>query len=371
MKYWRGYLVAAIIAALSWGLTRFAETYTVLVDMIYPYVTRLVQNFLASWSSSVAFCVWQVILVVAVILLIASIVLMILFRWNPIQWFGWVLTGVSVVFLLNTAMYGLNDYAGPLADDIRLEDAEYAYTVSELKDAAVYYRDIANELSEQVTRDSNGDARFADFSTLAEQAGDGFDVLTYQEYLSVFAGSTVPVKELGWSGIFTSRGITGLTVPLTGEAAVNPEIPAVCLPFAMCHEMAHRMTISIDSDASMAAFMACAYNPSVEFRYSAYFMAYRYCYNTLASISSSVAQSAVAELESGEGGSLRHDLDTYNSFFGKHAASDTDSQVSDLLVVWHIEKIVLPQQVEETVPFDPRDPSHVDLTGIANAKTGS
>ena len=63
MKYWRGYLVAAILAAITWGLTQLAQRYTVLVDMVYPYLTRTVQSFLSSWTAGVDFCLWQVALV--------------------------------------------------------------------------------------------------------------------------------------------------------------------------------------------------------------------------------------------------------------------------------------------------------------------
>ena len=70
MKYWRGYLVAAIFAACSWGLQQFAATHATLVDMVYPYVTRLIQDFLAGWSATADFCVWQ-----AVLLVFAAVVL--------------------------------------------------------------------------------------------------------------------------------------------------------------------------------------------------------------------------------------------------------------------------------------------------------
>ena len=120
MKYWRGYLVAAILAACTWAFREFAQTHSRLVDMIYPYVTRMVQNFMANWSSGVDFCLWQAILLALVVLAVASIVLMIIFKWNPIQWLGWVLAGAACLWMLHTGMYGLNNYAGPLADDIRL-----------------------------------------------------------------------------------------------------------------------------------------------------------------------------------------------------------------------------------------------------------
>ena len=69
---------------------------------------------------------------------------MVILRWNPIQWFGWVLAAVSIVYFLHTGIYGLNSYAGPLADDIRLDVEEY--TLSQLVDATTYYRDKANGL---------------------------------------------------------------------------------------------------------------------------------------------------------------------------------------------------------------------------------
>ena len=59
MKYWRGYLVAALVGAFCWGLIEFAQSHWLLVDMIYPYMTRMVQDYLANWSAGVPFCLWQ------------------------------------------------------------------------------------------------------------------------------------------------------------------------------------------------------------------------------------------------------------------------------------------------------------------------
>ena len=367
MKYWRGYLVAIIAAACAWGLARFAEAHSVLVDMVYPYVTRMIQSFLAQWSTGVEFCVWQVLLLVLGVLVLLSVVLMILFKWNPIQWFGWVLAGVCLIGLVNTGIYGLNEYAGSLAQDVRLENTEYNYTVRELEQAAIFYRDKANALAEQVSRDSNGAVQYPEFTQLAEMAGEGFQILTYEQYLSVFAGSRLPVKELGWSDYFSSQGITGMTVALTGEAAVNPQIPAVCLPFAMCREMGRRMSIAGDRDASFAAFLACNANSSPEFQYSAYFMAFNYCYESMKTLGTSSGEAALQKFEAGISRNLWQDLDSYNRFFGEKKR--LNSEVCDLLVVWHIQEYVLPLLMEdEENLFDPKDESAVDLTGIVNAK---
>ena len=390
MKYWRGYLIAAIIAAITMVINRLASTYSKLVDMVYPYLTRTVQTFLAEWSGGLDFCIWQVAAVVLILLGLVTVVLMIILRWNPIQWLGWILTGVACVWLLNTCIYGLNYHAGPLSDDIRLNVTEY--TLEELEDAAIYYRDRANELSNLVDRDSNGNVIFPEFEDMAQQASEGFQTLTYQNTYSIFAGSSVPVKKLGWSKMYTSMGITGVTNGMTGEAAVNPEIPDVGIPFTMCHEMAHRMCIAIERDANFGAFLACQANSSKEFQYSGYFMAYLYCYDALYSQGSAEATTAAARIDSGVEANFRADMDAYDRFFhenikkgankmannindrylktsGDEAGIDSYAQVSDLLVSWHIQQIVIPSQQEDDVSvFDPYDESQVDLSGIVNAK---
>ena len=388
MKYLWGYLTAGIFGAITWVLMQFGQRFSTLVDMVYPYVIRTLQGMLAQWSGSVDFLVWQVLAVALGVVALASLVAVIVLRRNVISWAGWMLAIVSFVYLLHTAMFGLNYYAGSLSDDIRMEVGRYA--VSELAEATEYYRDKANELSTQVSRDESGVASFASFRELAQQAGEGFQTLTHEYYYPVFAGSTEPVKELGWADMYTSMGITGFTCGITGEAAVNPQIPDVALPFTMCHEMAHRMCIAPERDANFAAFLAASVNESVEFRYSAYFMAYRYCYNVLSTANSTEAAAAAGRISSGVSAEMLRDIQYYDAFFsskkddaatkvadtvndtylkasGDSAGIQSYGQVCDLLVNWHIEQVVLPELTIDVEPFDPYDESQVDLTGIVNA----
>ena len=381
MKYWRGYLIAFIFAVITWALMQFGNSYTNLIDMIYPYVIRTLQNMLTQWSSSVDFVVWQTVVMVLVIIGLATAVLMIVLKWNPIQWFGWVLAAAAGLYMLHTLVFGLNYFSGPLADDIRLEVG--AYTVDELTEAAEYYRDKANELAVLVNRDAEGNVDFADFDTLAEQAGNGFEKLTYEYSFPVFAGETIPVKKLGWSGWYTKRGVTGITIGLTGEACVNPNIPDILLPFTMSHEMSHRMCIYTEEDANFAAFLAGHVNESIEYQYSAYFMAYRYCYTSLVSANTTQTSAAAARVSSGACDELLRDMESYNKFFSKVGSSGSASatnltpdengfvsygKVTDLLVSWHIQQIVLPSITVEEDPFDPYDPSQVDISDNVNYK---
>ncbi|MBQ8833569.1 MAG: DUF3810 domain-containing protein [Oscillospiraceae bacterium] len=389
MKYWGGYLTAAVFGAITWVLMQFGERFSQLVDMVYPYVIRTMEAYLAEWSGGVDFLLWQLLAVALAVVILASLVVVLAMKKNLVTWAGWVLAALSLVYMLHTALWGLNYYAGDLAEDMRLEVAQY--TLEELTEATEYYRDKANSLSLDVPRDSEGNVEYPDFDTLANMAGEGFQTLTYSYSYPVFAGSTYPVKELGWADMYTSMGITGFTFGLTGEAAVNPQIPDVSLPFTICHEMAHRMCIASERDANFTGFLACSVHSDVTFRYSAYFMAYRYCYNALASVNTQAAAAAAARVSNGVGDALRYDLNAYNSFYSqKKSASATKiadtvndtylkasgevsgvasyGQVCDLLVNWHIQTVVLPSLTVEESPFDPYDENQVDLSGIVNAR---
>ena len=202
---------------------------------------------------------------------------------------------------------------------------------------------------------------------------------------SIYGGDYTPVKALGWADMYSSMGITGFTCFLTGEAAVNPQIPAISQPFTICHEMAHRMCVAHEDAANFSAYLACEASVSREYQYSGYFMAFRYCYNALYSVD----PAAATRILSGCVNELKWDLDNYNNFFSSkkdeqaadvaNTANDTYLKVSgesegiasygsvcDYLVNWY-----LSEYAEETVEeqqFDPFDETQVDLTGIANAK---
>ena len=389
MKYLWGYITAAILGAIAWALNQFGAEFTTLVDMVYPYVIRTVQTFLAQWSSGVDFLVWQVLAVVLVVIVLAGLTAVLAMKKSIIPWAGWSVALVCFVYLLQTVMYGLNYHSGDLADDIRLKVSQY--NLYELVEATTYYRDRANVLAEQMDRDAEGNLIFDDFDTLAEKAGKGFQVLTYEHSYPVFAGSTLPVKKLGWADMYTSMGITGFTCGITGEAAVNPQIPPIALPFTMSHEMAHRMCIATERDANFSAFLAGSVHPDVQFEYSAYFMAYRYCYNALTAVNTLDSANAVQEIVTGISPKLQNDLVRYDTFFSSHRdASATKladnvndtylkisgdeagvlsyGQVCDLLVNWHIDQVVIPSLLIEQSPFDPYDETQVDLSGIVNAR---
>lgn len=388
MKYWRGFLVAGILAAITLGLQWIAKRFTQLVDMVYPYLTREIQGFLAGWSGGVDFTVWQVLVMLIIAVLAASIVLMIVLKWNFFQWMGWILSGASLIWLLHTGIYGLNYYAGPLSEDIRMRDYT-GYVQTNLEDATIYFLSKANTLAMEMPRDEQGNLQTGSFAELAEKAGSGFETLKFDTG-AVFGGNTSPVKELAWADFYSAMGITGVHMPITGEAAVNPQTPAVALPFTMCHEMAHRMCIAKENDANFAAFLACLANEDPAFQYAGYYMAYRYCYSALLSEGTAEAVAAAARIDLQVNPYLRFDIKQYNNFFnsnrnevldkvgnavndtyikasGDENGTESYSNVSDLLVNWYVEEMVMPYlEEEDDTSFDPMDKDYIGgiLEGI-------
>ena len=378
MKTIKGYLFALFFAAITLGCTLLARWYGDVLDTFYPYVTRQLQAILAWLSGKMPFLVWQGAVYVLAAVLIFSIVMMILKKWRFFRWLGWVLCVVSFGWMLHTCFYGLNYYASPLSQDIRLESRPL--TQKELEAATIYFRDNANALAASMPRDGDGNLLYDDFETLASKAGEGYENLKMTGY-SVFAGSTLPVKRLGWAKLYSSMGICGVSMAITGEAAVNPMIPNFSQPFVMCHEMAHRMCIAPEDDANFAAFLACEANGNDQFRYSAFYMAYSYCYNELARAD----YAALREIHKEANEFLRRDMKTYSNFFAKEqnkvattvanaannayiqASGDKNGiasygQVVTQLVNWYLEKTQ--DEISQQAPFDPLDKDYIsDILG--------
>ena len=182
MKHWRGFIAAAIFAAISTALVAFAKTHPVLVDMVYPYLSRIFSSAMADFTSGTTTVIWQILLLIGIVVIIGTGVLTWFTKKSPLQWLGWVLASIMCVSTLSTAAYGLNAYASPMADDINLNI--YDYTVSELNEATVYFRDNANKLAEKLPRNKKGthrsvtDEERAAILAVAETSRSGLWILT-------------------------------------------------------------------------------------------------------------------------------------------------------------------------------------------------
>lgn len=218
------------------------------------------------------------------------------------------------VFMMS---YGFAYYCTPLPDKLGLETRP---TEAEtLRDTAAWLMREACALSVSVPRNAEGSMTFGSFDAIADTIASGYDTLAsdYGIYRSTYA----PVKRVRSWHAMSSFGITGIYIPFTAESCVNPDNTVPALPFTMAHEMAHRLMIAPEDEANFSAFLACRAHSDRRVRYSAYFMAYRYCINALHSADPALSY-AVMDMATPE---LNHDLDELNALIQKYASPVQDA----------------------------------------------
>lgn len=76
-------------------------------------------------------------------------------------------------------------------------------------------------------------------------------------------------------------GVSGYFNPFTHEAQVNSAIPVAGYPFTVVHELTHQMGIGFEDESNFIAFIKLKDNPSVWFRYSAYYQSVQYLLRSL------------------------------------------------------------------------------------------
>ena len=318
----------------------------------YPDFSRSMMQIIGGATSIVPFAVCEICAILLIALFIFTLVRAIM-KTRIVRWLAGLLLVVSVGVFAFVSLWGLNYYAPPMAE--RLGMQEQQFTAEQLKQAAEYYRDMANLTAKNVERNSDGSMKAYDFDALAQSAGEGFDILA--EDFDCFSGSTVRVKSLLCSPLMGKIGMTGGFICLTGEACVSSSTYRAAMPFTMCHEIGHRMAFAREDEANFAAFLACSVSERPEFAYSGYYMAFLYCYNALYKVDAAGAAKVWAgvgdELAADCGAATKHYEEVrsdaaaevadsvysgYLNAFSVESGTQSYGEVADLLILWYYER---------------------------------
>ncbi len=167
-------------------------------------------------------------------------------------------------------------YAPTFAESSGLEDGPVS--TEALESATVYFAGLANEYAAQVERD--GDGVFA---------GDREDIIGRAARVYRAAAEKWPClrgEELRPKGMFFSKvmsllDFTGFYFPLTGEANLNLDSPAVMLPATAEHEISHQRGVAREQECNFIAVAACMESEYADYRYSGALLAYIYLGNAL------------------------------------------------------------------------------------------
>lgn len=350
---------AAVLVGLSLLLML---VFSQLADQLfygYRVFSKGLLSVQATISSVAPFALWDFLVLGFVLAAIVTLVIRIRSKKQIVPWFSVVALVLSAVFLLFTGGWALNHYAPPLAEQIGLDVRDRS--IQDLDETTKYYLEQASRLAESVPRDENGTLVRQDFNELACCAGTAYEPLAAS--CAIYSGgSDKPVKALLlWGGPLLYSGYVGIFFSPTGEACVAPDCADADLPYAMCHEAAHRLGIASEDEANFSAFLACASSEDARFRYAGYYNAFVYCLNALYANDSDRARAMLAEASESDlrdGLALvRHDMsctaehyqeyesgfetvgdvvnDTYLKGFGEEEGIKTYGLVVDYLIALH------------------------------------
>ena len=275
--------VLAALTAAAVGLARFLPEFWF---SFYTDFSRAAMRYLGAAFGWVPFPVWELLLGLLLLGAVAGLI----YAVKKARVLGF-LTGLLELLVLLTALFvglwGLNGFAPDIGTQTGLKLERYS--VDQLKKAAAYYADEASAWSVRVERDEAGNVVLPELEALSQEALAAYGRLAEEN--ERFAVSLPRVKPLLGSKAFAYMGTTGVFVCLTGEAAVSTETFPLSLPFTVCHELGHSLAVAREDEANYLGFLACRASERPLLRYSGYYSAFLYCYNSLYAEDAAAARS--------------------------------------------------------------------------------
>jgi len=351
MKTISRFISSAILVALTVAILYLAGQFPTAFSAWYPKISQGLLGALGTVSAAVRLPLWEIgaalLILWALYTLIRAIVKRKLFRWlSGLVW------GAAFLLFAFVLLWGAGHKLPTKTSSIvTLKDA----SVTELTDATRYFAKNLDELAPQLSRGQDGKVTLAEFDALSEKVALSYSLLA-EKYTAIPKAANLTAKELLVGDLFGYLGITGVFVPVTGEATVSPHTYPSSLPHTIAHEMAHRLGACAEEDANFLGFLACVTSEDVQLRYSAHYSAFIYCYNALYKADPSAAE----EIFKGMSDVSRRDValatehyapyegkvqeaadklnDTYLKAAGQEAGVRSYGLVSDALIAWYREK---------------------------------
>ncbi len=322
-----------------------------LVFLVYPGISQNILRIVGGFFSVFPIAMWEILALVGLVWMIYTFIRDIS-ELHILRWITGVVLFATVCVFAMTLLWGLNNYSPPMHEKLGLSGEETS--TDQLRRAAIYYRDKANETARRAERDENGDLVYDSFRELAQETSDSYMLLAV-EY-DCFRGPRFQPKRLILGEML---GIEGIFVPFTGESGVSGDTYSVCLPFVMCREIGHGCGFTDRGEAEFAAFLACMASDSTQLQYSGYFNAFSFCYNALYEEDPNAAR----QVWEGVSQAVRDDCaervyretkiwnktmdqiqegvrDIYAETFQYEEEGPMHDSVTDLLTMWYLEEVL-------------------------------
>lgn len=112
---------------------------------------------------------------------------------------------------------------------------------------------------------------------ILNEAHNSYDALCLEYPFLVYQHASI--KETLYTPIADYVGFTGYYNPFTGEAHIRKDVPSILLPFIVCHEIAHQIGYSSESEANFVGFLAASNSKNPFFQYATYLELLNYAIN--------------------------------------------------------------------------------------------
>lgn len=263
-------IAMGLLPYLLAGNSGLTETYTL---KIYPVISRPLIFFTSLFPVSLT----EISLLLLVLGLPAWFIFLFMTRKRNNNRWKKILLGASATIFTGTSLFtvmlGINYSRLPLQD--LLFPQRQPRKIEELVEVAEWLAFSVSQARTEQQEDSKGVMRLSsELSRTLAQGNEAMDAAA--EVFPELKGNAVRPKPVFLSRYWSYTGITGMYMPLLGEANINTDVPDSGLPHTICHEIAHVRGIAREQDANLAGFLACIYSSQPDYQYSGYQFAYSY-----------------------------------------------------------------------------------------------
>lgn len=182
------------------------------------------------------------------------------------------LSGILSILILGGALlnwfyvsWGINYFRQPLAERMAL--SVESRPVEELERLAETFAKEAGRLRSGLSESQEGVFQLRNGTqSMLDDLPRAYDNLA--KTVPQIKGKVTRAKNVLWSEKLSWRGTAGIYIGMTAEPNVNINQPALLLPQAAAHEMAHQLGIASENEAEFIAHLVCTASSDPDVRYS-------------------------------------------------------------------------------------------------------
>jgi len=180
-----------------------------------------------------------------------------------------------------------------------------------------------NQIADKVTFSKNaGSVMPYSYEKLNRLINESYDGLSKKyPFLSDFHSN---VKLLGISPLMTYTHLSGMYIPMTGEANLNTNYPDYIIVYTEAHEMAHQRGIAPEDEANFMAYLVCMNSDDLYLNYCGLMSMYDYFGDALYSADK---DRYYVEIEKSDQRILG-EIKSFSDFFKKYSHSKA-SEITD------------------------------------------